>query len=121
MNKPFSVLSRFIAVSVAGISFASLLIQQPSYAEPSSNILQNLSPQDNNPLAPNSSEVNSSTTGIFDLLHRAQLSGNPWDANEQNQQLNDAAAAFRAKQQQLLQQPRQQQLTNPGFQVNTPH
>ncbi len=120
MKKPFSVLTRFIAVSVAGISFASLLIQQPSFAEPSSNILQNLNPQDNNPLAPNSSEVNSTGTGIFDLLHRAQLSNTPWDANEQNQQLDDEAATFRTKQQQLLKQPSQQQL-NPRFQVNTPH
>ncbi|MBR8834851.1 MAG: hypothetical protein DSM106950_12640 [Stigonema ocellatum SAG 48.90 = DSM 106950] len=121
MNMLFSPLTRFVVVTLAGISFASLLIPQPSFAEPSgSNILQNLTPQDNNPLAPRSDEVNSTGSGIFDLLHRAQLGSSPWDGEEHNQELNDAAAAFRAKQQQMLQQQRPQQPTKPRFQVNTP-
>jgi hypothetical protein len=119
MKNQFSSLSRFIGISVVGISFAYLLMPQPSFAGPSTNPLQNLSPQDDNPLAPRSDEVNSSM-GIFDLIHRAQLGSGEWNAQEQDQSLNDATAAFKAKQQQMLQQKNRSQSANPSFQVNTP-
>jgi hypothetical protein len=102
------------------MSFASLLLAQPSLAQSSRSILQDLNPQQgDDPLSPRSDEVNN--MGAFGLLHRLQQGNVVWDANEQNQQLNDAAAAFRAKQQQLLQQQQTQQQPNqPRFQVTTP-
>ncbi len=117
MNRLFLPLTRILAIAVAGISFTSLLIPQPSFAEPSSSILQNLNPQDDNPLSPRSNEVNN--MNVFNLIHRAQMGNNTWDAEQGNQELNDAAAAFKAKQQQMFQQQRQQP-TNARFQVNTP-
>ncbi|MGH7999790.1 MAG: hypothetical protein ACREPR_10275 [Brasilonema sp.] len=121
MKKPFLALKQLFVVTVAGISFASLLLPQSSLADPSSrNILQDLSPQqDNDPLSPRSDEVNN--MGVFNLMHRLQQGNTVWNVDEQNQQLNDAAAAFKAKQQQLFQQNQtQQQLNQPSFQVNTP-
>lgn len=119
MKIPFLPLKQLFAVTFAGMSFASLLLPQPSLAE-SRSILQDLNPQQtDDPLSPRSDEV--SNMGAFGLLHRLQQGNVVWDANEQNQQLNDAAAAFRAKQQQLLQQQQSQQQPNqPPFQVTTP-
>jgi len=121
MKIPFLPLKQLFAVTVAGMSFASLLLPQPSLAQSNSrNILQDLNPQQNNdPLSPRSDEVNN--MGMFDIIHRLQQGNAVWNPNEQNQQLNDAAAAFKAKQQQLLQQNQTQQQPNqPRFQVTTP-
>lgn len=119
MKKPFSNLTQFVFVTVAGISFASLVIPQPSFAGAVSDPLQNLSPQNDSPLAPNRSEVDTTGSSIFELMHRVQLGNTTWNADEQNQQLNDAASSFRAKQQQLLQQSGQQKPANARFQVDT--
>jgi uncharacterized iron-regulated membrane protein len=121
MKIPFLPLKQLFAVTFVGMSFASLLLAQPSLAQSTRSILQDLDPQynSNDPLSPRSDEVNN--MGAFGLLHRLQQGNVVWDANEQNQQLNDAAAAFRAKQQQLLQQQQSQQQPNqPRFQVTTP-
>ncbi|KAB8330762.1 hypothetical protein SD80_029380 [Scytonema tolypothrichoides VB-61278] len=120
MKIPFLPLKQLFVLTVTGISFASLLLPQPSLAEPSSrNILQDLNPQQDDPLSPRSDEVNN--TGMFGLLHRLQQGNATWDPAQQNQQLNDAAAAFKQKQQQLFQQNQtRQQPTQPNFQVNTP-
>lgn len=120
MKIPF-LPKQLFAVTFAGMSFAFLLLAQPSLAQSSRSILQDLDPQQNNndPLSPRSDEVNN--MGMFNLMHRLQQGNTVWNANEQNQQLNDAAAAFRAKQQQLLQQQQSQQQPNqPRFQVTTP-
>jgi hypothetical protein len=119
MNNPFLSLTRVLGITVAGIGFACLLLPQQSFAGPSTNPLQNLEPQSNDPLAPRSDEVNSSM-GIFNLIHRAQLGTSVWNSDEQNQSLNDATAAFKAKQQQMLQQRKNSgQSTNTSSQVNT--
>ncbi|NMG21242.1 hypothetical protein [Brasilonema bromeliae] len=121
MKIPFLPFKQLFVLTVAGLSFASLLLPQPSLAEPSSrNILQDLNSQQNNdPLSPRSDEVNN--MGMFGLMHRLQQGNATWNPNEQNQQLNDAAAAFKQKQQQLFQQNQtRQQPTQPSFQVNTP-
>ncbi|NMF65411.1 hypothetical protein DP113_01315 [Brasilonema octagenarum UFV-E1] len=119
MKKPFLPFKQLFVLTVAGLSFASLLLPQPSLAEPNSrNILQDLnSQQDNDPLSPRSDEVNN--MGMFGLMHRLQQGNATWDPNQQNQQLNDAAAAFKQKQQQLYQQ-NQQQPNQSGLRVNTP-
>ncbi|KAB8316370.1 hypothetical protein SD81_024500 [Tolypothrix campylonemoides VB511288] len=120
MKIPFLPLKQLFALTFAGMSFASLVLPQPSLAQSNSrNILQELNPQQNDdPLSPRSDEVNN--FGMFNLINRLQQGNTVWNANEQNQQLNDAAAAFRAKQQQLLQQQTQQQPNQPRFQVTTP-
>lgn len=120
MKIPFIPLKQLFAITFAGMSFASLVLPQPSLAQSNSrSILQDLNPQQgDDPLSPRSDEV--SNFGMFNLLHRLQQGNTVWNANEQNQQLNDAAAQFRAKQQQLLQQQTQQQPNQPRFQVTTP-
>ncbi|WP_017316040.1 hypothetical protein [Mastigocladopsis repens] len=119
MKKPFLPLKQIVVVTVAGISLVSLLLPQPTLAQ-SRSILQDLDPQQNDdPLSPRSDEVNNS--GFFNLIHRVQQGSTVWNADEQNQQLNDAAAAFKKKQEQFyLQNPTQQQPNQPRFQVNTP-
>ncbi len=121
MKIPFLPLKQLFALTFAGMSFASLVLPQPSLAQSNSRtILQDLDPlQSNDPLSPRSDEV--SNFGMFNILHRLQQGSTVWNANEQNQQLNDAAAEFRAKQQQLLQQQQgQPQPNQPRFQVTTP-
>ena len=120
MKIPFIPLKQLFVLTFAGMSFASLVLPQPSLAQSNSrSILQDLNPQQgDDPLSPRSDEV--SNFGMFNILHRLQQGSTVWNANEQNQQLNDAAAQFRAKQQQLLQQQTQQQPNQPGFQVTTP-
>ncbi|NJM70549.1 MAG: hypothetical protein HC862_10125 [Scytonema sp. RU_4_4] len=113
-------LKQLFVLTVAGMSFASLLLPQSSLADSSRNILQDLSPQqENDPLSPRSDEVNN--MGVFNLMHRLQQGNAVWNVNEQNQQLNDAAAAFKEEQQRLFKQNQTQQQPNqPNFQVNTP-
>jgi hypothetical protein len=121
MKKPFLLLKRLFAISIVGIGFTCLALPQPSFADPGRNILQDLDPQRNNdPLGPRSDEVDN--MGLFDLIHRFNRGNSVWNAESQNQQLNDAAAAFKARQEKLLQQqqaqPQQQNQT--GFQVAPP-
>ncbi|MEI2583640.1 hypothetical protein [Scytonema sp. PRP1] len=120
MKIRFLPLKQLFVLTFAGMSFASLVLPQPTLAQSNSrSILQDLNPQQgDDPLSPRSDEV--SNFGMFNILHRLQQGNTVWNANEQNQQLNDAAAQFRAKQQQLLQQQTQQQPNQPRFQVTTP-
>ncbi|MFH7030419.1 MAG: hypothetical protein ACHBN1_34940 [Heteroscytonema crispum UTEX LB 1556] len=113
MKKPLLVLTR-LAVTVAGISFASLLAPQPSFADFGQvNDPQNLDPQ--NSTDPFRQGVEQNPFSLFQLIHNANFGGlNPDFASEQKQELNDAAAAFKARQQKLLQG---QQQANPGSQV----
>ncbi|MUG99729.1 hypothetical protein F7734_48590 [Scytonema sp. UIC 10036] len=100
------------AIAIAGISFATLLGQQPTLADTGRSILQDLDPQrGNDPLGPRSDEVDS--MGLFDLIHRFNQGSTTWDAQQQDQQLNDATAAFRKKQEQMLQQQGIQQQNQP--------
>ncbi|GAB1537504.1 hypothetical protein NUACC21_01480 [Scytonema sp. NUACC21] len=120
MKKPFLTLKGSIAAAAVAIGLASVLGQQPSLADTGRSILQDLDPQrnTNDPLAPNSNEVDN--MGVFDLIHRFNQGSSVWNSEQQNQQLNDAAAEFRAKQQQLLQQQGQQIQTPPASQVVRP-
>jgi hypothetical protein len=101
MKQPFLSLTRLAFITVAGIGFASLLAPQLSLANPVTNP-QNSDPQ--NTVDPFAQGVEQNPFSLFQLIHNASFGGlNPDFASEQNQQLNDAAAAFRARQQQLLQ------------------
>jgi hypothetical protein len=96
-------------LSAAGA--AVVFLPQPTWAQNSSGAnsaapLQDLQTQDNTD--PFSSRGG---MGVLDLIHRSQL-GVSRDLNEfsleQRQNLNDAAAEFRAKQRQLLEQQAKQ-------------
>lgn len=98
-----------LLASLASIGAATLFLLNPTQVqaqlEPGTNSspLQDLQPKDSTD--PFSNRGNG--TGIFDLLHRSRL-GNNRDMNEfnaeQRKNLNDAAAEFRARQRELLQQ-----------------
>lgn len=94
--------------TVAGMGIVFLLLPQISWAQTTTDV----NPiEDRNPAEegsdPFSSNGQGGSLGIFDLIHRANLGG---DRNiedfslEQNQSLNDAAAQFRKKQLERLQQ-----------------
>lgn len=104
MKKPFLPLTKLSVAIAAGIGFTSLLLAaQPSLADSS---LGNSFPgtnqegNNNNPLSPGNSDFN-----MFDLIHRANFGPINWDANQQDQKLDDAAAAFKKQQEQRFQNP----------------
>ncbi|WP_017655143.1 hypothetical protein [Fortiea contorta] len=101
MKNPFLPLTKLTIAMIVGISFAPLLLAQPSLADygaaspfPSTNSEKD----NNNPYSPNSSDFN-----MFDLIHRANFGNINWDANQQNQKLDEAAEAYKQIQQQRFQ------------------
>ena len=113
MKKPFLQIPRLFVATVAGISFASLLMAQPSSAQISSPTdafpSTTTTDQNTDPF----SRSNSDNFNMFDLIHRANFGTLNWDSNQQNEELNSAAAAFKARQQKLIQG--QQQQATPGL------
>lgn len=103
MKKPFLQITRLFVATAAGISFASLLIAQPGSAQISSPTdafpSNSTTDQNTDPF----SRSNSDNFNMFDLIHRANFGTLNWDSNQQNDQLNSAAAAFKARQQKLIQ------------------
>ncbi len=55
---------------------------------------------------------------MFDLIHRANFGNLNWNSDQQNEQLDSAAAAFKARQQRLIQG--QQQQATPSLPLVTP-
>ena len=102
MKKSFLQIPRLIVATVAGISFASLLMAQPSSAQissPTDSFPSNsTTDQNTDPF----SRTNSDNFNMFDLIHRANFGTLNWDSNQQNEQLDSAAAAFKARQQKLI-------------------
>ncbi|MFN6482282.1 MULTISPECIES: hypothetical protein [unclassified Nostoc] len=111
MKKPFLQIPRLFVASAVGISFASLLMAQPSSAQISSPAdafpSNSTTDQNTDPF----SRSNSDNFNMFDLIHRANFGTLNWDSNQQNEELNSAAAAFKARQQKLIQGRQQQQAT----------
>lgn len=110
-------------VGTVGISVLTLVFQQPSFAQVGNpNPIQDLDTerQTDDPFSAQNNEGGS--YGVFDLIHRATL-GNNRDLNEyateQNQNLDAAAAAFRAKQRQLIQQPNSAVNPTPQQSINS--
>jgi len=116
MKIPRVLLTQIMLGTVAGVGLA-LLLPKPSLAQ----VTNSADPQEifrrerNND--PFSSQNTDDSWGMFDLIHRAQL-GTMRDpneyANEQNQNINSAADAFRERQRQLMQQSNQQQQVTPA-------
>ncbi|MBW4663000.1 MAG: hypothetical protein KME01_02180 [Chroococcus sp. CMT-3BRIN-NPC107] len=119
-----SISQKFILSALASMSLFSLLIPQLAKAQTADvNPLQDFQPQQGDPF---SSRNDNPTGSLFDLIHRAQL-GSSRSAEEfnteKNQSLNDAAAEFRKKQQQRIQNPGQagtveNTTTTPSLQIN---
>jgi hypothetical protein len=111
MKKPFLQIPRLFVATVAGISFASLLIAQPSSAQVSSPAdafpSNSTTDQNTDPF----SRTNSDNFNMFDLIHRANFGTLNWNSDQQNEQLNSAADAFRENQRKLIQRRQQQQPT----------
>ncbi|RAM48631.1 MAG: hypothetical protein C6Y22_26655 [Hapalosiphonaceae cyanobacterium JJU2] len=124
MKISFMPLKLLVVSTLTGIGLISVLMPKPSLAEPSQTLnLQNYDPQNNtdNPYNSNNNPFSNSNTndgfGVFNLIHRANLSVPDLDVDAQNQQLDQAAAAFKARQRALTQQNKQQ---TPGLQIITP-
>jgi len=107
MKKSFLQIPRLIVATLAGISFASLLMAQPSSAQvspvdafPSNSTTD----QNTDPF----SRTNSDNFNMFDLIHRANFGTLNWNSDQQNEQLNSAAEAFKARQQKLIRGEQQQ-------------
>jgi hypothetical protein len=113
MKKPFLQIARLFLATAAGISFAPLLMAEPSLAQISSPAdtfpSNSTTDQNTDPF----SRSNSDNFNMFDLIHRANFGTLNWNSQQQNEQLDSSAAAFRARQQQLLQCRQQAQPTTP--------
>jgi len=97
-----------VLAALSAVGAAVIVLPQPTLAQNSGAVnnaqpLQDFQTQDN----PDPFSGRSNGMGIFDLIHRSRL-GNSRDMNqfssEQRDNLNDAAADFREKQRQLLEQ-----------------
>ncbi|MEH1770476.1 hypothetical protein [Nostoc sp.] len=115
MKKPFLQITRLFVATAAGISFASLLMAQPSSAQVSSptDAFPSTSTTDQN--TDPFSRSNSDNFNMLDLIHRANFGTLNWNSDQQNEELNSAAAAFKARQQKLIQG--QQRQANPSSQT----
>jgi hypothetical protein len=119
MKKSFLQITRLFVATAAGISFASLLIAQPSSAQVSSPAdafpSNSTTDQNTDPF----SRSNSDNFNMFDLIHRANFGTLNWNSDQQNEQLNSAADAFRENQRKLIERGQQQQAT-PGLPLVPP-
>jgi len=111
MNKPMNKNTSLVLATIAAIAASPLFLVQPTRAEEKT-------PQEvNQPQIEESRDDFNYTQGDYDqpfnpfeLIHRANLGGgrSMSDFRQQQQQnFNDAAAEFRARQQELLRQQRQ--------------
>ncbi|MBS9390127.1 MAG: hypothetical protein HEQ33_15055 [Dolichospermum sp. WA123] len=106
MKRSFLQVHKIIVATIAGISFVSMLVGEPTLADTNQPFGSLESDHSSNPLSGNGSDFN-----MMNMIHQAQMGTIQWNADEQNQQLDLAAAAFRTAQQKLL-QPQLKQ--NPG-------
>ncbi|MGM3306290.1 hypothetical protein ACSQ6I_09955 [Anabaena sp. WFMT] len=110
MKRPFLPVHKILVATFAGISFASLLVAQPSLAD-LNQPLGGLESERNTNFSGNGSDFN-----MFNLIHQANFGTLNWNPDQQNQKLDDAAAAFKARQEKLIQG---QQKQNPSSTLTT--
>ena len=106
MKRPFLPVHKIIVATIAGVSFASMLVGEPTLADTNQPFGSLESDRNSNPLSGNGSGFD-----MMNMIHQANFGTIQWNADEQNQHLDLAAATFKAAQQKLL-QPQLQQ--NPG-------
>jgi len=104
MNKLFLSVTRLL-VGLAGISVASLLTVQPSFAQ-----LGTVDAGGNNDTQNNNIDFNSGNFNMFDLIHRANFGNTTFDPERQNQAMDDAAKAFRERQNRAIGNQQQGQI-----------
>jgi hypothetical protein len=92
-----------LLLGLAGISAASLLTVQPSLAQ-----LGTVDAGGNNDTQNNNIDFNSGNFNMFDLIHRANLGNGTFDMNRQNEAMDDAAKAFRERQNRAIGNQKQQ-------------
>ncbi|MFN5239037.1 MAG: hypothetical protein ACK513_16200 [Aphanizomenon sp.] len=107
MNKSFLPVHKIILATIAGISFAVIVVLEPTLADINQPFGSAESNQNNNPLSSDGSNF------MLDMIHRANFGSIQWNADEQNQQLDAAAEAFKAQQQKLLQSQNKQNPDTP--------
>ncbi|HCQ20288.1 MAG: hypothetical protein AN481_15465 [Aphanizomenon flos-aquae LD13] len=107
MNKSFLPVHKIILATIAGISFAVIVVLEPTLADINQPFGSAESNQNNNPLSSDGSNF------MLDMIHRANFGSIQWNADEQNQQLDAAAEAFKAQQQKLLQTQNKQNPDTP--------
>lgn len=101
MKKIFLPLTKLAAITITGISFASLLAQ-PSLAQlgtVDSGNSGDLNQNNANPFP----GAGSSDFNMFNLIHQANFGTLNWNADQQNQQLDEATLEFKKRQQQAIQ------------------
>jgi hypothetical protein len=98
MNRSFLPVNKIILATIASIGFASMVLVEPTLANPNQPFGSLESDRNSNSLSGNGSDFN-----MMNMIHQAQMGTIQWNADEQNQQLDLAAAAFKAAQQKLLQ------------------
>lgn len=115
MHKPCLSVDKILVATFAGISFASLLVAQPSFANPNQPFRNFQNDNFGTQSEPNSNSLfgNGSDFNMFDLIHQANFGTLNWNSEEQNQQIDDAAAAFKARQRKLLQTQQQPPANSP--------
>ncbi|MDD1416421.1 hypothetical protein MEN41_17915 [Dolichospermum sp. ST_con] len=104
MKNSFLPVHKIIVATIAGISFASMLVAEPTLADTTQPFGSLQSDQNSNALSGNGSGFDIMNT----IIHQAQIGTVQWNADQQSQQLDLAATAFRAAQQKLLQPQIQQ-------------
>lgn len=113
MKKSLLPVTRLL-ITLAGISFASLLTAQPTLAQ-----LNSVDAGGNNSDNQNTYDLNSGNFNMFDIIHRANLGIGTFDSNRQNDQIDEAARAFRDKQNQINGNNQQPGLSLPNSQITT--
>jgi hypothetical protein len=103
MKNSFLPVHKIIFATIAGISFASMLVAEPTLADTTQPFGSLESDRNSNALSGNGSGFD-----MMNLIHQAQIGTVQWNADQQSQQLDLAATAFRAAQQKLLQPQIQQ-------------
>ena len=100
-------IARLVLGTVAGIGISLTLVHPSRAGEPvGANPLQDLNPLDRNNSDPFSRTNSDGASSVFNLIHRLTLGNNRSTedfSSEQNENLTDAVAQFRAKQQSRLQ------------------
>ncbi|UKO96723.1 hypothetical protein [Nostoc sp. UHCC 0870] len=93
MKKSLSAIAKLLMATVASFGCASLLTAQPSLAQ-----LGTVDAGGNNADQQNNIDFSNGNFNMFDLIHRATLGTGSWDTNQQSQQIDEAAKAFRERQ-----------------------
>jgi hypothetical protein len=113
MKSVFFPTSKIFAATVITVSFASLFLSSPSFADPSQPFSSLESDHNTNPLSANGSDFN-----MFSLIHQAKLGPLNWNNEEQDQKLDSAASDYKAKQSKLYQNQTQSPSTTPEGNTN---